>query len=271
MNEGDLLDSIAETAEQMAAILEAPRGLKHPRHQARLGPAKAGIRAVMASYFQRQGKAAQEAIDEHVISVVNQFREADGKRFADTLVPSSFAPLRFAVLPAESAAYDDAIKSAILGAAETLNQEMETGAVAAPNVASEYLRDNSLAKLTGEIADTTKDRLRDALADAWDAGGSYEQITDAVKATFEDFSTVRVDMIAQTEANDAYNEGRRATAVRVGFNQKSWETESGDPCPVCIDNEAEGWIPIDQDHASGDSEPTAHPRCECVENYRSKG
>ena len=259
---GDLCDAVTAAADQVSDILEAPRGLKHPRHQFHLAPIKGRIRGVMAGYFKRQAKAVQESIDEHVVSVVSQFREAEnGKQFAATLVPSSFRPLRFPVLDSEVAIYEAAITAAIVGAAEVLNEEMQTGAVTPPNVATEYLRENSLSKLTGDIAETTKDRLRDALADAWDRGGSYDQLKAAVKETFADFSDKRAGLIAQTEAVDAYNEGRRATAVRVGLDEKSWETESGNPCPTCTANEDEGWIPIDQDHASGDSEPTAHPNC----------
>lgn len=223
----------------------------------------------MRMYFVRQGTAVLGALEPHIVSVSNQFREANGKAFAATLLPSSLNPLRFATSSAEDALYEAAISSAIMGAARVLQDEMEASPATVPSsFAAEYLRDNSLSKLTGEIAATTKDRLQTALADAWEAGGSYEQIVGAVKDTFQDFSQVRADMIAQTETNDAYNAGRREAAEKMGFNEKSWETESGNPCPTCTTNEEEGWILFDQAHASGDDEPTAHPNCECIENYR---
>jgi len=94
------------------------------------------------------------------------------------------------------------------------------------------------------------------------------QVVKAIEDTFEDFSTTRAELIAQTEMADAYNEGRDAIAREAGLDEKSWETESGDPCPICEDNEAEGWIDIDDDFSSGDDAPTAHPNCLCILNFR---
>ena len=193
---------------------------------------------------------------------------ASGKRFANVLLPSSVSPLSFAVTPAEDEEYQAAIQSAIAGAAKVLAAEMESDANLGPNVASNYLRAKSLGKLTGGFTETTKDRLRNAIADAWDAGGSYNQIVTAVQDTFEQFSDVRAGMIAQTEVNDAYNTGRDSTARAAGMDEKSWETESGDPCPVCVENEDEGWIDIDDTFPSGDDAPTAHPNCQCSLNFR---
>ena len=135
-------------------------------------------------------------------------------------------------------------------------------------MASEYLAVNSLSKLTGEISNATKDKLRSAIADAWDAGGSYTQVVDAIKATVEEFSDVRAGMIAQNEVNDAYNAGRTATARAAGLSEKSWETESGNPCPTCTGNEDDGWIGMDDSFSSGDDAPTAHVNCQCILNFR---
>jgi hypothetical protein len=194
-----------------------------------------------------------------------------GQQFAAGLIPSSLQPLRFAATPDERAEYNSAIAELVQGAAATLAKQSGRPALAdsADDVASRYLRDNSLGKLTIDLGDETEKRLRGALADAWDAGGSYDQMVTAITDTFDGFTQTRVDAIAQTEAVDAYNAARSDIAAEAGFDEKSWETESGNPCATCLANEAEGWIPIDQDHASGDSEPTAHTNCECVENYRS--
>jgi hypothetical protein len=193
---------------------------------------------------------------------------AAGKRFANVLLPSSVSPLAFAVTASEDAEYAAAIQSAIAGAAKVLSAEMEAGDWSAPNVATNFLRQNSLSKLTGDLAETTKDRLRNAIADAWDKGGSYDQIVGAIQDTVEQFSSVRAGMIAQTETNDAYNEGRDAMARSAGLSEKSWETESGNPCEVCLGNVDDGWIDIDDTFSSGDVTATAHPGCMCALNYR---
>lgn len=291
--EGELIDAMAEVAEAMADLIEAKRGLQHDRHQAHLAPAETAVQQVMAGYFIRQQDALLTEVLPHLRSNIAQFTEArfgfsttlkddhgvfllaeaevrkNGKRFADSLVPSSLSPLTFSITSGEDSAYNEAISNAIAGAAKVLQAEMATDANPHPNVASNYLHNNSLSKLTGEIAETSKARLRNAIADAWDEGGSFDQIVGAIKDTFANFSDVRAGMIAQTEVVDAYNAGREATARAAGLAEKSWETESGNPCPTCVGNEDEGWIGIDDSFSSGDDSPTAHPNCECVLNFRS--
>lgn len=269
--EADLIEAIIETTDEICALLEAPRGLTHPRHQEHIGPAIDAVKDVMASYFKRQGKAILAAVEPHIESVIAQFREATpaGQRFASTLLPSSLSPLRFAVTAAEISEFDLAITDAITGAAKVLAAELASGETIAPNFAGRYLSENSLTKLTGGFADTTLDRLRGAIAGAWDAGGSYDQVVGAIKGTMADFSEARAELVAQTEVADAYNAGRDSLARTMGFDEKGWETESGNPCDECEDNEGQGWIDIDEDFQSGDDAPTAHPRCMCVLNFRT--
>lgn len=270
--EAALLEAAGKLALALLDVLEAERGLKHERHQDHLAPAIASVRTVMQKYFARQQDAILIDVLPHLRSNIEQFSEAtrtNGKTFANSVLPASVAPLRFAVLDSEDEAYSAAITSAINGAGQVLRAEMVSDAIAHPNAASNFLRNNSLSKLTGNIADTTKDRLRNAIADAWDQGGSYDQIVGAIKSTFKGFNDVRAGMIAQTEVVTAYNAGRKATAAAAGFDEHAWETESGNPCETCLANEAQGWIPIDQAFDSGDMGPTAHPNCECVENFRS--
>lgn len=269
MTEAQLADAVTNAADAVADLCEARRGLHRVRHQQHLTPAKAMISGVMAQYFGRQSVAVLDAVTPHVSSAIAQFREAtvQGKTFANTLLPVSLHPLRMASSPVENSVYAAAIQAVVTGAAETLLTELGSGETIAPNVASDYLRNNSLTKLTGDIEPATLNQLRNAVADAWDAGGSYDQIVGAIRDTFEDFSAARADLIAQTEANAAYNAGRDATARAIGLDEKSWETED-DPCPICEANEAEGWIGIDDTFSSGDDMPLAHPRCSCSCNFR---
>jgi len=155
------------------------------------------------------------------------------------------------------------------GAASTLARELGAKLAEDYSPAAKYLRDNSLGKLTGELDSTSVERLQDALAEAWDKGGDMSSMVAAVRETFDDFSETRADLIAQTEGNDAYNAGRRETAKSLGMDEHAWETESGDPCPECEANEAQGFIDIDEDFESGDDAPTAHPGCLCLVNFRN--
>ena len=264
------LDAITEAANTITEILESPRGLKHPRHRAHLDPAITAVKEVMAGYFAAQGKSVLEHIKPHIEAARKQFGEASGqgKRFSSTLVPTSLHPLSFPVTGAEVSAYGEAITAAIAGAAKVLADDLETGAIASEDVASAYLRSNSLAKLTGEIADTTKDRLRDSIANAWDAGGSYDQVVKSITDTFADFSEKRAAMIAQNEVGNAYSQARKSIAAGAGFDEKSSEIESDNPCEACVDNEAAGWLPVEDSYPSGDDGPLFHVNCLCSENFR---
>ena len=270
MTDGDLLDAIADGADAISDLAESRRGLRRVRHEGHYTAGVTALSALMAQYFRRQAVAVLAAIKPNIQSVIDQFREATktGQTVANQIIPVSLQPLRFSTSGAEDLAYTAAMTALIQAASTTLAEEMGAGEVTAPNFAGTFLRDNSLTKLTGDIAPATIDQLRDAVANAWDEGGSFDQIVSAISETFEDFSEARAALIARTEAAEAYNSGRDATARAIGLTEKSWETESGDPCAVCLANEAQDWIPIDDDFDSGDDGPVAHPNCECLANFR---
>ncbi len=254
---------LAEAANDLALLLEAaaPRlGLRHASHARVIAPARRRVERVLREYFRRQEAAVLHEIKPKIVA-----REASssGNVYAAHILPSSIHPLRFPVTQTESNEFADAIASAIYGAAASI----AAGSVIVDDVASRYLRDNSLTRLTGDFSATSVNRLRDAIAEAWDAGGSYNQIVSAIQETFQDFSDTRAGMIAQTEVNDAYNRGRMAIAIEAGFDQKAWDPD-GEACPICMDNVDAGWIGIDDDFPSGDSAPTAHPNCDCSIDFQ---
>lgn len=272
-----------DAARRFNESAKTPKGLKHPRHSQHVSPARKRIKALMSGYFDRQRKAvlsdvkprirrqllwhpqvAKESAksSDNIRSKYSEASTPQGKTFARSLVPTSLHPLTFAATGSETSEYNEAITDLISAAAKSL------GSTAGEDLASTYLRENSLSRLTGNLAATTTERLQDALATAWDEGGSYDQMVAAINATFKDFFEVRAGLIAQTESADAYNAGRFDTARAIGYQEKSWETESGDPCPTCEANEAQGWIDLDEDFDSGDDAPTAHPNCLCVVNFR---
>lgn len=263
--------AIAEAANDLAALLEraAPKGLKHPRHAKHVKPARAAIKAVMVKFFERQRKAVladiEPKIRRELVLYPPKLHEASqtGKTFARQLVPTSLHPLTFAATDAETSEYDDAITTLIGAAAKSL------GAVdLGDDIASRYLRDNSLTKLTGELNDTSLTRLRDALADAWDAGGTYTDMVGAIKDTFDDFSDARAGLIARQESAEAYNAARQDIAASLGFDEKSSEVESDNPCEDCIENEDAKWIDADDDFPNGGDAPPFHVNCQCVCNFR---
>ena len=272
------LSDIADAANHLAALLEksAPKGLRHPKHAQHIGPARKRIKAVMVRFFERQRKAVLAEVKPKIerelmlypptVKESLQVREvsSNGKTFARTLIPASLHPLSFAATGAEESGYNDAITSLIGAAAKGLGASEAAGA----DYAGEWIANNSLSKLSGGLNGTSIERLQNALATAWDAGGTYDSMVTAITDTFEDFTTTRAELIATTEVADAYNSGRQQIAEDLGFEEHAWETESGDPCIVCEENEDAGFIDIDEDFPSGDDAPTAHPGCLCLVNFR---
>ena len=186
-----------------------------------------------------------------------------GKTFAQSLIQTSLHPLTFAATAAETSDYNDAIAQLIGAAAKSLSASAAVG----EDYAGEYLATNSLSKLTGGLDRTSVERLQNSLADAWDKGGTYTDMVAAVNDTFDDFSETRAGMIAQTEANDAYNAGRREIADQLGLDEKRWDPD-GEACEVCQGNADQGWIDADEPFDSGDDAPTAHPNCYCSIDFR---
>ena len=264
---------LAKALNDLAELLEAakPRkGLKHQKHAATLNRIRTAIVKVLASYFSRQEAALLKAVKPKIpglLSIREATRTPQGSRFASTLLPTSLSPLSFAVTSEETDDYNSAIQDAIAGGAAQFAKELKGSETISDDIASNWLRDNSLTKLTGNFSGESIDRLRNAVADAWDRGADFNGIVAAIRDTFSDFSTTRAEMIAQTEGNDAYLEGREAMAQEMGMEEKHWVADGTDCCDDCQDQIDAGWIDIDDDFPSGD-DPPLHPRCDCGVDYR---
>ena len=265
------LQRIADAANELAALLEAkaPKGLRHPKHAQHIAPARAKIKAVMVHFFGRQRKGVlahvEPRIKRELVLYPPKLKEASqsGKTFARTLVPSNLQPLTFAATAAETSDYNEAITDLVKAAAKGMSASEAAG----EDYAGEYLQSNSLSKLTGGLNETSIERLQDALADAWDEGGTFDSMVKAIKDEFDDFSTTRAELIAQTEANDAYSDARHEIASQLGLDEKRWDPD-GEACPECQANADAGWLDIDDEFPSGDDAPTAHPNCDCGCDYR---
>jgi phosphohistidine phosphatase SixA len=132
--------------------------------------------------------------------------------------------------------------------------------------------------LEGELDATTVDRAHNTLKAL--EPFTLSAATAALGSLFAGFTDPgsdkmsRGDTIALDVVSNAYHAGASDTAEQAAANgadvEKAWVTED-DPCETCIANEAEGYIPQDAPHDSGDFEPPAHPNCQCSEVYRLAG
>lgn len=76
------------------------------------------------------------------------------------------------------------------------------------------------------------------------------------------FSEGRAMAAAKYEAARAYYRGVKDGLEGSDFD-KRWVTTSDDPCVECMDNEDDGYIPVDEAFASGADYPLNHLNCQC--------
>lgn len=112
-----------------------------------------------------------------------------------------------------------------------------------------------------------REAVRSGLAD----GLSTDEIADIVEGISADngvkiFEDTRAALIANTEVANANSAGALVgykTARESGVDVKKAWLPDDDPCPECQANADAGAIDLDDEFPSGDTEPTAHPRCLC--------
>lgn len=116
------------------------------------------------------------------------------------------------------------------------------------------------------IDDATRDDLRGIITDAVSGKIELSDVEDAI-ADAGAFSDDRAALIARTEITRANSYGSlggyqaaKASGVDV---KKAWLADDG-ACDVCLDNESDGVIDLDDQFSSGDDAPPAHPSCECA-------
>jgi hypothetical protein len=255
---------LIESAHALASLLES-KSLRHPDHLSLIQPITRQVKRLITQAFNRQGRVLVHARKTGIVPVLE--REGEPPLGIDSWL-DNIAPLALSFTHREVSTYDALMGRAIRKAEAQLESELVSGAVIPDTVMTGYLREHSLSKLSGSLAETTKQQLRTAIADTVQAGGTADDITQAIQETMDGMGDSRAEMIAQTEVNTAYNTGRMELGLAAGFNEKRWVTESGAPCVICIINQTQDFIPINQAFLSGDQFPTAHPMCFCSVDFR---
>jgi high potential iron-sulfur protein len=140
---------------------------------------------------------------------------------------------------------------------DAITGRVSSGAVAAAR--------EQAADLVSQIDDSTRDMLRDVIADGLEQNVGLSGIIDMIQNSAA-FSEERATLIAQTEVRNANERGvlNGLKEARDSGNHvmKEWLADP-DACEICLDNEDDGPIELDDVFSSGDSEPTAHPNCSC--------
>lgn len=141
--------------------------------------------------------------------------------------------------------------------------------------AIKYLEDYGARQVT-KINDITRDFLNTLITQATEEGWSYKRTAEAIIERYEEFAIgrpqehidSRAHHIAVTETGNAYAEGNLSVArdlKAAGIQmEKFWSTVGDNKVSEgCQENEAIGWIEIDEAFPSGHLRPLRFPGCRC--------
>lgn len=158
----------------------------------------------------------------------------------------------------------DGMLQGVLGARETYTKWVGTAQV--NDLISQQAIDHA-AELAKGLTQTTLSDVQRSIQTSIKLGENIEQATTRLQAYIS--SPMRAQRIARTESVRAYNAGIHDYGKRTGAVTHSWESlpgadEGSDETP-CLDDDAQGEIPYDDNFDSGDPYPPAHPNCRCIE------
>ena len=255
----EIIEAAARVCE--AAVEAVGEGAHTRRDRALRKPVKQAAKSVRARFRAQLGRMLEADLTDALPSLTEAAREAN-RDDVEAQLRISVAGLAFN--EAMTQLFDDALRAALAAAAaHTADDFAFSDTAAFATFESRYLAAMGFSRITGGIDATTIRDVARAVAQAYDDGANYQGIVAAIKNAYADFSARRADLIAQTELNNAYNAGIWQFGRQVSAATKSWHTTSATPCPLCVANEMEGRIPIDQPFSSGEDFPTAHPNCMC--------
>lgn len=167
------------------------------------------------------------------------------------------------------AKYEDEIVEELISAysAAYVAEFPGVAGVTVQRIAGEWAREKAATMIQG-VADTTRERVRSIVAGSILEGASIETTTDLISMDHA-FSPEKARTIARTETAIALGEGQKGAAISQGRDEKHWMT-SGAADDICLENESQGWIPIDTIFAGNVDTVPQHPNCRCVVRYRTK-
>jgi hypothetical protein len=135
--------------------------------------------------------------------------------------------------------------------------------------AAKWAREHA-AELAKNLSETTAERVREAIAGAFEGDGDPEKAYAAVLEAVGD--EARADIITRTELLTAANEGQRQgwdQAVDEGLlpsdARRVWITTEVGACPLCEDLDGESTTLDGEYPDEGGNGPPRHPNCRCTE------
>lgn len=245
-------------------MIELHENLATKERRPIVDPLISKLKKATASRFRAQYKQAKDTL----ASSLEKYFDEDGPTQDEPPASTSHAiAASLAVLVATRAfskAFTSTTEKAYAAGAKEVEDQLDVVNT------SKYADD--AATMAAELDKTTHDRLTEVIATVFKYGGDFEALRQAIDIVFTDAIDLRAEMVAVTEISNAWNSGAvdaAQAAIDGGSDiEKAWVTED-DPCPECEENEGEGFIDFDEDFASGDDQPPAHPNCKCSLELRT--
>ncbi len=141
--------------------------------------------------------------------------------------------------------------------------------------AKEYLENFGYQKIS-QIDVVTKKRIGNIITKGLETGEGYGATAKKIKDMYSEMAAPsplkhirnRAELIAVTETGNAYEEAAMIQSKGLQMAGlpmlKSWLTVGDDRVSDgCLENEAVGWIPLDDAFPSGDMNPLRFPGCRC--------
>ena len=139
------------------------------------------------------------------------------------------------------------------------------------------------SKLITNVNETSRHQIKTVVRNGVKEGLSYDKIAANITKRYKEFAIgkpqlhirSRAHLVAITETGNAYEAGAREGAKQANdaglTMEKKWST-TGDNrvSELCLVNEDESWIGLDQVFASGHDRPLRFPGCRCAALYRRK-
>lgn len=135
-----------------------------------------------------------------------------------------------------------------------------------------YLEQHGFGLING-INEVTRGNIATIITNGAAQGWSYSKTATEIRSLYGNMSRKRAQLIAVTETGNGYEAGSNILVrdlAGAGLKmEKSWLTVGdANVSEGCRTNAADGWIPVDESHDSGDMHPLRFPGCRCTELYR---
>lgn len=133
-------------------------------------------------------------------------------------------------------------------------------ALVKPKAGLRNLLDRDSLTISDDIIHTKIDRIGTALYTGLERGYAPREVAKMIDAIIDDPQHALT--IARTETSRAMSIASRDAYEKNNVEMVEWLVS--DPCDICSENGDAGPISIYDEFPSGDTEPPAHPNCECA-------